>query len=147
ALPFHPPASWEDPPASNRDVTRASWQPALPPIGTSTLAPAPLVLAQILPFKDAPVHEGADSDEFAATVHGALRPFEIPKALPWDARSPAPPVPVTAAHQPLAQPALSLEQHASLCLEIAIDPAREEEALVRYQVTAAGKACADEYYR
>ena len=48
---------------------------------------------------------------------------------------------------PSAQPSLSLEQHAYLCLEIAVDPAREDEALARYGVTAADKVRADEHYR
>jgi hypothetical protein len=68
-------------------------------------------------------------------------------ALPWDTGASSLPVRAPAAPQAIAQPSLSLEHHACLCLEIAVDPTREDEALARYGVTAADKARADEYYR
>jgi hypothetical protein len=68
-------------------------------------------------------------------------------ALPWDTGSSSLPVRATAAPHAIAQPSLSLEHHACLCLEIAVAPAREAEALARYGVTAADKALANEYYR
>ena len=42
---------------------------------------------------------------------------------------------------------MPLDRHASLCLEIAVDPARAAEALARHQVSAAEKQRADEHYR
>ncbi len=58
-------------------------------------------------------------------------------ALPF-ARGAAPP--------PAPAPRLTLEQHASLCCEIADAPERAAEAMVRYQVTPAEKEGADQHY-
>jgi hypothetical protein len=40
-----------------------------------------------------------------------------------------------------------MERHASLCLELAVNPGRAEEALARYQVSAAEKEYADRHYK
>jgi hypothetical protein len=71
-----------------------------------------------------------------------------PKAAPPPKPPPLPPRATQASPPPASsQPVMSLERHASLCLEIAVDPARTADALARYQVTAADKARADEHYR
>ncbi len=98
--------------------------------------------ASVLPFQAPPDDEVDEYDELASTAparpgihHGAdVLPFRAPQ--PASAPPPPPPPPV-----------MSLERHASLCLEIAVDPARAAEALARYQVSAADKALADEHYR
>jgi hypothetical protein len=46
-----------------------------------------------------------------------------------------------------APPRLTLEQHASLCAELAFYSGREEAVLVRYGVDAAGKSSLDDHYR
>lgn len=61
----------------------------------------------------------------------------VPAATPSQPASPAPAAKATSA---AVDGGLSLEQHASLCVEIALDPSRAAEALGRYRVTAARKA-------
>ncbi len=76
-----------------------------------------------------------------------------PPPLPPKARAAPRPVPVPEPPPPpsappsVAPPPMSLERHASLCLEMALDPAHSAEALARYQVSPADKARADEFYR
>ena len=89
------------------------------------------------------VEAGAGSDGTETLDASVIKAL----ALPWDTGSSSLPVRATAASQAIAQPSLSLEHHACLCLEIAVDPTREDEALARYGVTAADKALANEYYR
>jgi hypothetical protein len=62
--------------------------------------------------------------------------------LPTAADENAPPPP-----PPRAAQRLTLEQYASLCVEIALAPAREIEALARYRITPREKVLTDEYYR
>lgn len=62
--------------------------------------------------------------------------------VPTTADENAPPPP-----PPPAAERLTLEQYASLCVEIAIAPAREIEALARYRITPREKVLTDEYYR
>lgn len=44
-------------------------------------------------------------------------------------------------------PGLTLEQHASMCVEIALGPARVAETLARYRITPQEKVLIDRYYR
>jgi hypothetical protein len=58
------------------------------------------------------------------------------KPLPFNAVSDsAPPAP------------LSLEQYASLCVEIAAEPAKLDETLLRYRITAEQRTALDAYWR
>ena len=41
---------------------------------------------------------------------------------------------------------LTLEQYASLCAELAFDPAKSDETLARYRVSAASKTELDQYW-
>lgn len=50
-----------------------------------------------------------------------------------------PALPAAQATSAAADGGLSLEQHASLCVELALDPSRAAEALARYRTTAARK--------
>jgi hypothetical protein len=71
----------------------------------------------------------------------------ILQALPFakDAsHSGAAPAPPPAA--PFA-PGLTLEQHASMCVEIALSPARVAETLARYRITPQEKVLIDRHYR
>jgi hypothetical protein len=67
----------------------------------------------------------------------------IPKNLP-PARAAA-----KAAAEPskAAEPSLTLEQHASLCVELAVSPERAAETLQRYRISAEQKAHLDAHYR
>jgi len=78
----------------------------------------------------------------------------MPQALPV----PQPAPPSEAAAKPVAvekppdaaaswSPELTLEQHASLCVEIAMSPDRSAEALARYRLTPEAKARLDQRYR
>jgi len=49
-------------------------------------------------------------------------------------------------HGSVAEPSLSLEQHASLCCEISAAPERTADALARYRVSPAQKQAADRHY-
>jgi hypothetical protein len=42
---------------------------------------------------------------------------------------------------------MGLERHAYMSLELALDPTRTDEVLVRYEVTAEDRSRADAYYR
>ena len=124
-----------------------------PHLEEETRVGAPVV-GSALPFKPASAREhveppartttlaGDGSDGMTVTVGGdvaaALRALEIPAFVP---------PPAVASTPTSAEPPMSLERHASLCLELAVDPAHAGEALARYQVTPAEKARADEYYR
>lgn len=58
----------------------------------------------------------------------------------------APPASPAAPPRPF-QPSLTLEQHASLCVELAVQPDRSAETLSRYRVTPMQKALTDRHYR
>jgi hypothetical protein len=139
-LPFHPTAPREVP---------ASAPPSTSMTAAEMDTQAGFEAAEVFPFSEGPssdffeqrrsrppAAEGAGSDGATAALPSAVgdelrkRVGEAP-ATPWDASTP--PVP--------------LERHASLCLEIAVDPARAAEVLARYQVTAVEKARADDHYR
>ncbi|MFO0757236.1 MAG: hypothetical protein U0359_12145 [Byssovorax sp.] len=68
--------------------------------------------------------------------------FEVPRNLP-----PARSAPKEASPAPLDPPVLTLEQHASLCAEIAFTPERTGEILGRYRLTPEAKAAVDQHYR
>ncbi len=68
----------------------------------------------------------------------AARGINAPTASDQHAPPPLPP--------PAAQ-RLTLEQYASLCVEIALAPAREIETLARYRITPREKVLNDEWYR
>ncbi len=111
-------------------------------------------LAEALPFRVAPSPGGSeDSVTHAAfQVQSSGLPFarapsrETP-AVQRDPRPFVAPVPPPIPAWPEPPPTMSLERHASMCLEIALDPSRVGEVLACYQVTAHEKASADEYYR
>jgi len=68
----------------------------------------------------------------------AARAQSVPTSSDQTAPPPPPPPPAQR---------LTLEQYASLCVEIALAPAREIEALARYRITPREKVLTDEYYR
>jgi hypothetical protein len=78
-------------------------------------------------------------------VRGAGLPFHG-GAPP--APAPPPPPKATPTRAPAEEgPPMSLERHAYMCLEIALDPARTDEILARYEVTPEVRSRADTYYR
>ncbi len=87
-----------------------------------------------------------------ASTADALDLSAILQALPFGkdaSRSAAPPPGHERAAPPAhpGKPALTLEQHASLCVEIAQNPARTTETLARYRITPQEKVLIDQYYR
>jgi hypothetical protein len=74
---------------------------------------------------------------------GPVVPFARP-APPAPPPSTAPPVVQSAAPQAAA---LTLEQHASLCVELALAPARTAETLARYRLTPGAKVLVDQHFR
>lgn len=66
---------------------------------------------------------------------------------PQGREAPPRPAPVLPPGPESALPSLTLEQHAFLCVELAIDPARSAETLARYRQTPETKAQLDAHYR
>ncbi len=77
----------------------------------------------VLPFEAAP-ESGVPASRRTETD------AKVPRALPFESRS-APP------SQRTSPPALSIEQYASLCAELAAKPAAKDDTLARYQIAAA----------
>ncbi|WP_437305632.1 hypothetical protein [Sorangium sp. So ce388] len=147
ALPFAPRA-----PAGPREVPRAPAGPRnvedrSPSFAESERAPPP-------PARSAfpPGGRTADVSTAVASALGQRNPLPFnatPKgaALPADVR---PGTARAAASQPVSTAsaaALSLEQHASMCAEIAVAPGKIVEILARYGLTEATRAQADEHWR
>lgn len=81
-------------------------------------------------------------------VSPAPAPRTPPRTLPAITLPSAPVLPFKSSPPPPADPPpMPLERHASICLEIALDPPRTAEVLARYKITAEEKARADAYYR
>jgi hypothetical protein len=84
----------------------------------------------------------------AITVAAAVR-----RPFPWSVGAPAHAVAAVATlpHKPRSSasppPSLTLEQHALLCAELDIDPARSAEILARYRQTPEMKAQVDAHFR
>jgi hypothetical protein len=76
------------------------------------------------------------SSPHRATSSPAIAP-RITSALPAPSKPPA----------WLPEPSLTLEQHASLCVELATNPERAPEIFARYRLTPDTKAQLDEHYR
>lgn len=109
----------------------------------------PFVASAPRPVTEAPKRSSSSVlEELSGTTplldapRGPALPFaenaRAPKASTMSVR---PPVPA------ISPPSLTLEQHASLCVELAIDPSRSAETLARYHQTLASKAQLDNDYR
>jgi hypothetical protein len=74
---------------------------------------------------------------------------QLPVEDPLPFVTPVPPEPADEPTAPTEEirGEMSLERHAALCLEIAVDPRRADEALARYRVTPAEKERADQLYK
>jgi len=149
-LPFHAPAAPADETAL---PVPAPLRSALPFHAPPPGAALPAVARPSGPSRSAAANLGA-------TVIGSVMPIPAAFALPFarggDAPSPPPPVPTPplataapAAAPPAAAPppagpvtlgGLTLEQHVSLCAELAHTPGAADAVLGRYRVTGAAKA-------
>lgn len=134
ALPFAAPAPGASPPAVERDTSAAK------SAGRSE--------------KAAPV--GGETEDISAVVaslrsKGAVLPFPIPaQAAP--APTPASagqssPERHSAGAMGSSTPGLSLEQYASVCVELSLHPAKAEETLRRYRLTEDQRAKLDAYWQ
>ncbi len=106
------------------------------------------------PMPPPPPSQPSDPDAPGETqairfVPGARLPFQRGQSSKAPRKPPAPkPAATQEPPRPAAEePPMSLERHASMCLEIALDPARTDEVLKRYEVTPEARALADAYYR
>lgn len=77
---------------------------------------------------------------------GPALPFAGPKGPPPAPPPPAPPPP-TAGDAPIELPVFSIEQYASLCVELELDPSRATETLLRYRLTTLQRAKLDAAWR
>jgi hypothetical protein len=157
ALPFAAGAPPAPPPPAAPPPAPAAAAPMPPP--RSDLAGTSLALD--VPHKAAlPFAAGAPPAPAAVAPRPPPRPdlagtslaLDIPRraALPFPAAQPSP-LPPPAPASPEAPtvpepPALTLQQHASLCCEIAQAPERALETLARYGITPDQKRAADQHY-
>jgi hypothetical protein len=83
-----------------------------------------------------------------AALTGTSLGFVAPKgpALPFAAATPAAPPPKAKAPV-VSVPQLSLEQYASLCVELELDPTKTEETLGRYRLSADQRKALDEAWQ
>lgn len=148
ALPFAPAPPVEKSAAPEAAPPAAPSPPAEPRpalSGTALAVEIPKVLP--LPFvrKNAPPEAPPPPvikrapEKLAGTLPLGQGPLPLP-ATPFRATA-TPATPVS------APPRLTLEQHASLCAELAFYSGREEAVLLRYGVDAAGKSTLDDHYR
>jgi len=77
---------------------------------------------------------------------GPALPFAGAKGPPPAPPPPAPPPPL-AGKPPLDLPSFSVEQYASLCVELELDPARAAETLQRYRLTQEQRTALDAAWR
>ncbi|WP_437682418.1 hypothetical protein [Sorangium sp. So ce131] len=138
ALPFEPPSPGAPPPPAER-------------------APPPPAEAAAAPRRAAPA--GRETEDISSVManlrqQGTVLPFAQP-AKP--AQAPRAPEPARPAQGPPAvapsgaagpsSPTLSLEQYASLCVELSLHPGRTDETLKRYRITEEQRARLDAYWQ
>lgn len=148
-------------PRVSADLESETQQPTASPLRAALpFQPQPSAPPRIV---TPPVAPAAKSPSKGATLVGAISPFAAAAPLPFAGASAKPssaPVPaqppVTSAlpFSPVAKPTvnvdpggLTLEQHASLCAELAHAPERTQETLSRYRVTAEKKAEMDRFWK
>lgn len=161
ALPFTKDASSKPlPPAPEREVASAKER-----LGGTSLA-LDLQIGPVLPFAPPSASPkkrmGFDETSLGFTVPANLPParsaqrVEAAPAAPATAPpAPAPPAaapsapapPAAAPPAPVALPRISLEQYASLCVELDLYPDRTALTLQRYGVSAAQKDALDHHHR
>jgi hypothetical protein len=166
APPANAPSSWVSFPKSPIQLAH----PAPSPLGgTSPLLDVPR--GEVLPFAkgaappDLPTASSADSAELKPLPRApeglgeTSLSLDVPRGpvLPFPSALPLPPPPGSSrasppaaslpAASPLAAPPLSIERHASLCVELTVAPDRTQETLVRYRMTPEAKALADAYWK
>lgn len=78
-----------------------------------------------------------------------VSPLPATPALPFAGAKPPPPAPPPplAVKPPLDLPSFSVEQYASLCVELELDPAHALETLLRYRLTAEQRTALDAAWR
>lgn len=147
-LPFEPqPSIAPDPTleAVTSLPSRSPLAPALPFGGPAAPGAVPAKAAAHA------AHATPNRDPMDMTTMGAISPFA--RVMPFSA-APAPPsapAPAKGAAAPAAAPMViggyTLEQHVSLCADLTFTPARAAETLVRYRITAEGKADLDRLWK
>jgi hypothetical protein len=135
ALPFH-----HSPPAPTSATTTRS-----APLANSN--PAALSAGGPLRSDIAPAHiphSAASPVKSGLSAPPALPSTRLPSSARLEPARSAAPVPMPSS---FANDGLSLEQHASLSVEIAQNPSREADALSRYRITSERKAELDALWR
>ena len=129
------------PPPARIDVTPLAMAP--PRVTAPPVAPPPLVYtSEPAPSRGSPwIPEGMRNFK---DVHGTQVTTDAPPkpALPFDSNRPATPAPTG-----LGEPPFSLEQYASICVDLAADPPKRAEILGRYRVSEAQHRRAEAYWR
>ena len=120
--------------------------PALPFARAGSSAPEPASAGN---EARAPLPEVAKRSKLAGLSFGLTIPKDLPLARGATAAGPTavPEIPTASARSTPAPPSLTLEQHASLCADLAFAPEREAEILARYRLSAESKLLIDQYYR
>lgn len=106
----------------------------------------------------APGSAGRLPGQSIADLRGTALALDVPRkeALPFSAGALTPPWPSSGNHADTSEPkpsaaeappALTLEQHASMTMDIAAAPERALEVLSRYRLSPDAKRAVDEYYR
>ncbi len=161
-LPFDPRATMAPDPSAVAGTDMPSRSPLAPALPFSpSAAPKPLPLAASAP-QTAPAlapPRAPAPDPMDMTTMGAPSPFAPvmpfgPAPARPPATAPAPPsatapapVAAAAAPAPVIIGGYTLEQHVSLCADLAFTPARASETLTRYHITAGGKAELDRLWK
>ena len=145
-LPFSPDAASSPILVNAPTLPKAAPPPLGKPRSLPRATPPPRIVNSPAPAA-APMLDG--------TVMGAISPFA--PTLPFVSAPPAPaPAPIPApppsapgpiAPAPAVAESLTLEQHASLCAEIAFNPAQTDRTLGLYRVSPERKAELDQYWR
>lgn len=122
----------------------------VPSLSTGTiLAPEPAAGSSgaALPFREGssgPMGDRVGGVDLSALVRAVQA--RGPDRAPRESAAQRPEVASAPRSEPTAKPALTLEQHASLCAELAFAPHRTAEVLSRYGVTADAKRSLDAFY-
>ncbi|AUX42703.1 uncharacterized protein SOCE26_041360 [Sorangium cellulosum] len=155
ALPFETPSPGAPPPVAERAASpaeAAAGPRRAAPVGRETedISSVMANLRQqgtVLPF--APSAKPAQPARAPETVQAPRAPetAQAPRA-PETARPPqGPPAAAPAGSAGPSSPTLSLEQYASLCVELTLHPGRVEETLKRYRINEEQRAKLDAYWQ
>ncbi len=154
-LPRRPPLPFAPAPAKGAPSAAPGATEKAPSMPTGTAEVLELPKGAPLPFAASPRASPATADSSASPpeARSEKRASLGETVMAFDLRTLMPAAPIrgaTAPGAPAGAPArdvpLTMEQHASLCAELALYAGRETDILVRYRVTADARAHLDRHY-